>query len=49
MLNFYLVANVTDPTGEIEFMRKELYIAEENNQKVIIMGHIPPGDNTCSS
>jgi len=28
----------------LEYVRDELYIAEENNQSVIIIGHIPPGD-----
>ncbi|EAR82947.2 ser/thr phosphatase family protein (macronuclear) [Tetrahymena thermophila SB210] len=49
MLNFYLISNNTDPAAQLEFIRKELYIAEQNQQKVFLIGHIPFGDNTCSS
>lgn len=30
MLNFNLIKNITDPSAEIEFLRKELYVAEKN-------------------
>lgn len=49
LLNFYLIQNVTNPNAETNFLREQLYIAEKNNQKAFIIGHIPYGDNTCSS
>ncbi|EGR31549.1 ser thr protein phosphatase family protein, putative [Ichthyophthirius multifiliis] len=48
-LNFFLIFNNTDPNAQIEFLYQQLNLAEQNKQKVIIFGHIPIGDNTCSS
>lgn len=47
--NFWLLANVTDPGGNIQFLWNELESAEQNNQYVYIIGHIPPGSDTCLS
>lgn len=49
LLNFFLIKNVTNPTSEVEFLFEELSLAEQHGQKAIIIGHIPYGDNTCSS
>ena len=44
--NMYLVRNPTDPLNQMESLRSVLDISEKNNQKVIIISHIPPGDGT---
>lgn len=48
-LNFFLVRDPTDPEGMLAWMREELYSAENNNQDVYIIGHIPPGNQFCIS
>ena len=48
-LNFFLVRDPTDPAGMLAWMRQELYTAENNNQDVYIIGHIPPGNQFCIS
>lgn len=45
-MNFYLIRNPTDPLGQIESLRNALQAAEDSGEKVIIIGHIPPGDYT---
>lgn len=45
-VNFYLIKNPTDPLAQIEFLRETLHLAEQNNEIVYIIGHIPPGDET---
>lgn len=45
-MNFYLIRNPTDPLGQIESLRNALQSAEDSGEKVIIIGHIPPGDYT---
>lgn len=47
--NFWLLANVTDPGGNIQFLYNELQSAEANNQYVYIIGHMPPGSDACLS
>jgi len=44
-----LIRNGTDPLGQLVWLRNELYAAENNNQSVFIIGHIPPGCSTCIS
>lgn len=42
--NFFLIRNPTDPLNQIELLRYELDLSEKSGEKVIIIGHIPPGD-----
>ncbi len=43
-LNFYLIADQTDPMGLFAFMEEQLRQAEQNGEIAYIVGHIPPGD-----
>ena len=43
-VDFYLIRDPTDPLNQIEWLRSELQKAEENGEKVFIIGHIPPGE-----
>jgi sphingomyelin phosphodiesterase len=45
----YLLYDPTDPMGQLAWLRGELSAAEQNNQSVFIMGHIPPGYSGCDS
>ncbi|CAG9311018.1 unnamed protein product [Blepharisma stoltei] len=45
--NFYLFANVTDPSGYIYWLNNELESAEVNGYKVYIIGNIAPGSSSC--
>ena len=45
--NFWLLLNTYDPLGQLEWLVKELKKAENANEKVHILGHIPPGSNDC--
>jgi sphingomyelin phosphodiesterase len=47
--NFWLLANVSDPGGNIAFLQSELEQAEANNQYVYIIGHVPPASEQCLS
>jgi len=47
--NFYVLSAINDPGKQLEWMRKTLYEAEKYSEKVMILGHIPPGDVTCHS
>jgi sphingomyelin phosphodiesterase len=49
VLNFKVWANSTDPANMLTWMRKELYLAEKENEKVFIFGHIPAGDHFTDS
>lgn len=46
-LNWWLLLNSTDPADELSWMISELQTAELMSEKVIIIGHIPPGTNDC--
>ncbi|CAH1256030.1 unnamed protein product [Diabrotica balteata] len=46
-LNWWLVVNSTDPAQELQWLIYELQNAEANNEKVHIIGHIPPGSSDC--
>jgi sphingomyelin phosphodiesterase len=35
--------NIPDPNGHLEWIANELQKAEDNEEAVYIMGHIPPG------
>ena len=49
VFNFFLLKNPTDPVDMLAWMRGELYDAENNDQAVYIIGHIPPGSGFCLS
>ncbi|XP_054719255.1 sphingomyelin phosphodiesterase-like [Uloborus diversus] len=46
-LNWWLLLNSTDPTNELSWLVSELQKAETKNEKVHILGHIPPGAGDC--
>ncbi|CAH1103351.1 unnamed protein product [Psylliodes chrysocephalus] len=46
-LNWWLLVNSTDPADELKWLVHELENAEINNEKVHIIGHIPPGSSDC--
>ncbi|KAM9320676.1 sphingomyelin phosphodiesterase [Gastrophryne carolinensis] len=41
--NFWLLVNSTDPAGQLQWLAGVLQEAEDNQDKVHIIGHIPPG------
>ncbi|XP_068122580.1 sphingomyelin phosphodiesterase [Hyperolius riggenbachi] len=41
--NFWLLLNYTDPAGQLQWLMGVLQEAEDNHEKVHIIGHIPPG------
>ncbi|XP_075054548.1 sphingomyelin phosphodiesterase [Mixophyes fleayi] len=41
--NFWLLINYTDPAGQLRWLTGVLQEAEDNDEKVHIIGHIPPG------
>lgn len=46
-LNFWLLQNSNDPSMELKWLINELQMAEMANEKVHIIGHIPPGNRDC--
>ncbi|XP_037914382.1 sphingomyelin phosphodiesterase isoform X1 [Hermetia illucens] len=45
--NWWLLLNSTDPATELQWLIYELQSAEFSNEKVHIIGHIPPGYPDC--
>lgn len=45
--NWWLLLNNTDPAAELQWLIYELQSAEFSNEKVHIIGHIPPGESDC--
>jgi sphingomyelin phosphodiesterase len=45
--NWWLLLNSTDPAIELQWFIYELQSAEFNNEKVHVIGHIPPGHSDC--
>ncbi|XP_041357725.1 sphingomyelin phosphodiesterase A-like [Gigantopelta aegis] len=45
-INFYALLNHKTPAyyEQMKFMEETLHDARENNEKVILIGHVPPGD-----
>ena len=43
----WLLLNATDPAQELSWLIYELQAAELNQEKVHILGHIPPGHTDC--
>ena len=48
IINRWLLINSTDPADQLRWLVNELTLAEENGQKVHIIGHIPPGHGDCA-
>ncbi|XP_077989820.1 sphingomyelin phosphodiesterase-like [Glandiceps talaboti] len=46
-LNFWLYLNTTDPADQLQWLISVLQSAEDNEEKVYIIGHIPPGIGDC--
>lgn len=46
-INFWLLLNATDPASHLQWLVHELEAAELSNEKVHIIGHIPPGYVDC--
>jgi len=46
-MNWWLLINNTDPGGQLQWMIGVLEQAEKNNEKVHVLGHIPPGSGDC--
>ncbi|CAI5441593.1 unnamed protein product [Caenorhabditis angaria] len=45
--NFFLYLNQSDPDGTMSWLVNELYKSEQNDEKVYILAHIPPGNSEC--
>ncbi|CAJ0945272.1 unnamed protein product, partial [Mesorhabditis belari] len=45
--NFFLLLDVVDPDGTLEWLTEQLLDAEQKNEKVHIISHIPAGDDYC--
>ena len=45
--NWWLLLNSTDPADELTWLMNELQTSELINEKVLLIGHIPPGSNDC--
>ena len=43
----WLYLNTTDPDGQLKWLMSILQKAEDNKEKVHIVGHIPPGISDC--
>lgn len=46
--NWWLLYNSTDPEGQLQWLVNELQAAEDAGDKIILIGHIPPGFNECT-
>merc|ERR1712098_766295 len=47
MGNLWLLLNSTDPAEQLQWLVYELQLAELNQEKVHILGHVPPGNMDC--
>lgn len=45
--NWWLLLNSTDPADELSWFVRELQSSELLGEKVMVIGHIPPGTNDC--
>lgn len=45
--NWWLLINTTDPMGQLSWLMNVLQKAEDNKEKVHIIGHIVPGGGSC--
>ncbi|KAL5489340.1 hypothetical protein EMCRGX_G018423 [Ephydatia muelleri] len=46
--NYWLYMNETDPAGHLAWLAEQLQIAEDNGEKVHLIGHIPPSQTLHS-
>lgn len=49
ILNFYLIKDPTDPFKQFDWLESVLRQAEKDDEKVLIISHIPPGDTNYMS
>ncbi|KAB0799106.1 hypothetical protein PPYR_06986 [Photinus pyralis] len=47
IFSWWLLLNNTDPAKELDWLVNQLEQAENNDEKVHIIGHIPPGSSDC--
>lgn len=45
--NFYLILNDTDPYEQLSWLQGILEAAAQADEKVLLLGHIPPAHSTC--
>ncbi|KAK0094986.1 hypothetical protein PV326_009487 [Microctonus aethiopoides] len=45
--NWWLIYKPNDPSGQLQWLENTLLKAENDNESVHILGHIPSGDSTC--
>ena len=45
--NWWLLINATDPAGQLKWLVRTLQSAEDNGERVHIIGHIPSGGGDC--
>ena len=45
--NWWLLLNTTDPADELTWLINELQESELLGERVLLIGHIPPGSNDC--
>lgn len=48
-LNFWLFYHLPDAEGQLQWLSNTLEAAEASNEKVFILGHMPPGSSDCWS
>ena len=46
--NYWILINSTDPAGQLQWLVETLQTAEDNNEKVHIIGHQPPSSCTAA-
>uniref|UniRef100_K1QR84 Sphingomyelin phosphodiesterase n=1 Tax=Magallana gigas TaxID=29159 RepID=K1QR84_MAGGI len=46
-MNWWLLINTTDPTGQLQWLVDTLQQSEDSKEKVHIIGHIHPGGGSC--
>jgi len=46
-MNWWLLLNNVDPAHQLQWLVDTLQEAEDNDEKVHIIGHIPPGSSDC--
>ncbi|XP_021959476.1 sphingomyelin phosphodiesterase [Folsomia candida] len=46
-MNFWLLYKLDDPEGQLQWLSDTLEAAEVSNEKVFILGHMPPGSGSC--
>ena len=47
LINFWLILNVSDPTGQLAFLSQTLAAAQDAGERVYLTGHIPWGNTGC--